>query len=65
MTDKNYWLVLSLDNGPCGCYIASERYCWILYHADIVTVFLQNLIHALPAGTVHKATMNEDDGFRL
>jgi hypothetical protein len=35
-----------------------------LDHADVVTVLLQIVVDAFPAGAVNKAAVDEDDAYR-
>jgi hypothetical protein len=46
----------------CGD-IVGQRYRRILDYGDTVAVLLENLIDALPTGTVHKTTVNENDRY--
>src|ERR1700687_3783286 len=61
MADENRRSVLRCKNSLGNCYVVLQRYCRILDDADAVAVSLQDLVDALPASAVHKATVDEND----
>src|SRR6266478_7694637 len=63
MADENCRSVLCCKNSLSNCYVVLQRYCRILDDADAVAVSLQDLVDALPASAVHKATVDENDVF--
>ena len=61
MADKDHGASLCCNNAlGCGD-IVGQRYRRILDDGDIVAVFLQYPIDALPTGPVHEATVDEND----
>src|ERR1700676_1491673 len=61
MADENCRSVLRCKNSLGNCYVVLQRYCRILDDADAVAVSLQDLVDALPASAVNKATVDEND----
>src|SRR2546428_6676270 len=61
MADENCRSVLRCKSSLGNCYVVLQRYCRILDDADAVAVALQDLVDALPASAIHKATMDEND----
>src|ERR1700740_1713302 len=61
MANENCKSVLRCKNSLGNCYVVLQRYCRILDDADAVAVSLQDLVDALPASAIHKATMDEND----
>src|SRR5207244_10613976 len=61
MANENCRSVLRCKNSPGNCYVVLQRYCRILDDADAVAVLLQDLVDALPASAVNKATVDEND----
>src|SRR5579862_1408014 len=61
MANENCRSVLHCKSSLGNCYVVLQRYCRILDDAHAVAVSLQDLVHALPAGAIHKATMDEND----
>src|SRR6266700_505353 len=61
MADENCRSVLRCKNSLGNRYVVLQRYCRILDDADAVAVSLQDLVDALPASAIHKATMDEND----
>src|SRR6202011_5029001 len=58
MANENCRSVLRCKNSLGNRYVVLQRYCRILDDADAVAVSLQDLVDALPASAVHKATMD-------
>src|SRR5260370_21390531 len=61
MAEENCRSVLRSKNSLGNRYVVLQRYCRILDDADAVAVSLQDLVDALPASAIHKATMDEND----
>src|SRR2546422_3000252 len=61
MANENCRSVLRCKSSLGNCYVVLQRYCRILDDADAVAVSLQDLVDALPASAVHKATVDEND----
>jgi hypothetical protein len=61
MTYEHYPAVLRADSALGYGDIVGQRYRRILNDGDVVAVLLQYLLHALPTGTVHETTVNEND----
>src|ERR1700746_216949 len=61
MANENCRSVLRCKNSLGNCYVVLQRYCRILDDADAVAVSLQDIVDALPASAVHKATVDEND----
>src|SRR5260370_16135176 len=61
MASENCRSVLRCKSSLGDCYVVLQRYCRILDDADAVAVSLQDLVDALPASAVNKATMDEND----
>src|SRR6266478_2126380 len=61
MANENCRSVLRCKNSLGNRYVVLQRYCRILDDADAVAVSLQDLVDALPASAIHKATMDEND----
>src|SRR5467141_1329042 len=61
MANENCRSVLRCKNSLGNCYVVLQRYCRILDDADAVAISLQDLVDALPASAIHKATMDEND----
>src|SRR5207245_9460445 len=61
MANENCRSVLRCKNSLGNCYVVLQRYRRILDDADAVAVSLQDLVDALPASAVHKATVDEND----
>src|SRR5437660_1473131 len=61
VADKNRRRVLGRKSALGNRDIILQRYRRILNDADIVTVVLQNPVYALPARTIHKTTVNQDN----
>src|SRR5258708_27449056 len=61
MVNENCRSVLRCKSSLGNWHIVLQRYCRILDDADAVAVSLQDLVHALPASAIHKATMDEND----
>src|SRR2546428_13033662 len=61
MADENCRSVLRCKRSLGNCYVVLQRYCRILDDAYAVAVSLQDLVDALPASAIHKATMDEND----
>src|SRR5260370_40287698 len=61
MANENCRSVLRCKSSLGDCYVVLQRYCRILDDADAVAVSLQDLVDALPASAVNKATMDEND----
>jgi hypothetical protein len=63
MTDQHDRPLRPSDREPRGSHIISQRRCWVLNDADVVTVLLQNIVDAFPTCAVNKAAVYEDDGY--
>src|SRR2546430_9661557 len=61
MAKENCRSVLRCKSSLGNCYVVLQRYRRILDDADAVAVSLQDLVDALPASAIHKATMDEND----
>src|SRR5258705_3778704 len=61
MANENCRSVLRCKNSLGNCYVVLQRYCRILDNADAVAISLQDLVDALPASAIHKATMDENN----
>src|SRR6202171_4390790 len=61
MANENCRSILRCKNSLGNCYVVLQRYRRILDDADAVAVSLQDLVDALPASAIHKATMDEND----
>src|SRR5712692_5995135 len=61
MADENCRSVLRCKSSLGNCYVVLQRYRRILDDADAVAVSLQDLVDALPASAVNKATVDEND----
>src|SRR5256885_4941817 len=61
MANENCRSVLRCKSSLGNCYVVLQRYRRILDDADAVAVSLQDLVDALPASAIHKATMDEND----
>src|SRR6266403_1286039 len=61
MANENRRSVLRCKNSLGNCYVVLQRYRRILDDADLIAVPLQDFVDALPAGAIHKATMDEND----
>src|SRR5437016_13416900 len=61
MADENCRSVLRCKNSLGNCYVVLQRYRRILADADAVAVSFQDLVDALPASPIHKATVDEND----
>src|SRR5258705_13591987 len=61
MANENCRSVLGCKNSLGHCYVVLQRYGRILDDADSIAVSLQDLVDALPASAIHKATMDEND----
>src|SRR6202008_4542690 len=61
MANENCRSILRCKSSLGNCYVVLQRYCRILDDAHIVAVSLQDLIDALPASAIHKATVDQND----
>src|SRR5258708_29090220 len=61
MDNENCRSVLRCNGSLGNCYVVLQRYRRILDDADAVAVSLQDLVDALPASAVNKATVDEND----
>ena len=61
VANENRRPVLRSKNALGSRHIVLQRYRRVLDDADVVTVLLQDLVDALPAGAVHKATVDQND----
>src|SRR5438132_14007143 len=61
MANENCRSVLRCKSSLGNCYVVLQRYRRILDDADAVAVSFQDLVDALPASAIHKATMDEND----
>src|SRR5258707_9732023 len=61
MANENCRSVLRCKNSLGNCYVVLQRYRRILDDADAVAVSFQDLVDALPASAIHKATVDEND----
>src|SRR5689334_6125700 len=61
MANENCRSFLRCKNSLGNCYVVLQRYCRILDDAHVVAVSLQDLVDALPASAIHKATVDENN----
>ena len=61
MADQDDWPVLRVDDLSGGLRVALERQSRVLDDADVVAVLLEQVVDGLPAGTVHKPAVDEND----
>src|SRR6266704_833682 len=61
MANENCRPVLRCKNSLGNCYVVLQRYRRILDDADAVAVSFQDLVDALPASAIHKATIDDND----
>src|SRR6185295_7853794 len=61
MSHKDHRFALRVDDALGRIRVALERERRILDDADLVTVLLQLVVDALPAGAVDKTSVNEDN----
>src|SRR6266850_329343 len=61
MANENCRSVLRCKSSLGNRNVVFQRYRRILNDADLVAVSLQDFVDALPAGAVHKATMDENN----
>src|SRR5580704_14031745 len=61
MANENCGSVLRCKSSLGNRYVVLQRYRRILDDADAVAVSLQDLVDALPASAVNKATVDEND----
>ncbi len=62
MAHQDYGAGLRRKNSLRDGDVVTQRYRWILDDADLVAVFLQDVVDALPTGTVHESAVNQHDG---
>src|SRR5919106_1316104 len=65
MADEDHRLIRRRNRALRCRDIVSKRYRRVLDDVYLVAVLAQELVHILPAGTVHEATVDEDDGWLL
>jgi hypothetical protein len=63
MTDQHHRPLRLRDREPGGGHIVGQGGRRVLNDADVVTVLLQDVVDAFPAGAVDKAAVHEDDGW--
>src|SRR5471030_776273 len=61
VADKYGWPILSVKRAIGNSNVILQGYRWVLNDADVVSVPFKDLVHTLPARTVHKTAMNQND----
>jgi hypothetical protein len=59
---ENYRSLLRSNNAPSDGNIVFQRHRLILDNTDAIAILLEDVVDALPAGAVHEATVDENDG---
>ena len=62
VANEDRWAVLQVEHvGGGGLNVALERQRLVLHDAHVEAVCREQVVYALPAGSVHEPTMDEDD----
>jgi hypothetical protein len=61
VTNKDRRAILRGKDTLGSLYVVCERERWVLDDADVVTLLLEDLVDAFPAGAIHKTTVHQND----